>query len=171
MPWITPDGSYYGSNGPVAVGSVPCPERPSPNHSWNGTEWVVTVETARALKKADLQTIFTTKVCDGAASSATGTAYVYCKAASMTECQGAQADLDAAANTAAVAGAPFRLRVTELGTGRKIAVLHTPAQLAQARADGAVRKVALLDHLEAKLAEVEAAQTTAEVDAVAWTLA
>lgn len=41
MPWITPDGEYYGGPGPVADGSKEVSERPSERHIWQGDEWVL----------------------------------------------------------------------------------------------------------------------------------
>ncbi len=57
---------------------------------------------------------------------------------------------------------------TNQATGVKAAVTHTPAQIQQAFNDGAVFKMARLSKFRTLKAQVEAAATVADVEAVVW---
>lgn len=59
MPWITPDGEYYGGPGPVAEGAVEVPIRPSGRHVWQGGAWVLGQARALRLVPLDFLNLFT----------------------------------------------------------------------------------------------------------------
>lgn len=70
---------------------------------------------------------------------------------------------------AAQLGVALQYRCTEVATsGIKQHRLHTHAQIAQVLADGATIKMTLLQTLAAKRAQVEAAQTIEDIEAITW---
>lgn len=59
MPWITPDGEYYGGPGPVAAGSMEVSTRPSDRHVWQDGAWVLGPTQAMRLAPLDFLNLFT----------------------------------------------------------------------------------------------------------------
>lgn len=174
MPWID-----FDANG-IAVGVYANAQRAAQifvattppdvgKYTWDGAQWNMTLSAAKQQQIAQLDAAYVGAVCAGVTSSATGTAYTYCKAADLNSANGAQADLDSAANTCALlaAGSTLDYLVTD-SNGNRVSVAHTAPQLQQARLDGANRKVALINYLQQQIAAVNAATTVADVQAITW---
>lgn len=164
------DGVYH--EGDPQFGDTEVPQQPGADYQWDGVQWYLPLSVAQANQIAALDAAYAAKVCDGVTSSATGTAYTYCKAADLASASSAQSDLDSAANVVALlpAGAALAYLVTD-ANGDRVSINHTAAQLQQARLDGAQRKVALINYLQQQIAAVQAATTVADVQAITWGMA
>ncbi|HEX9842410.1 MAG TPA: hypothetical protein VGC20_06650 [bacterium] len=112
----------------------------------------------KATRRAALSADCNAAITGGFESDALGSAHRY------------DSDLEAQVNLvgAASLGAAVDYTCTEVATGTKGSVTHTAAQIKQVLKDGAAIKIALLAQYRARVADVEAAETEAEVEAVVW---
>lgn len=130
--------------------------------TWSGTAWVETLATAQSTKIQSLNDSYTTAVTGTFQSSALGTSHTY-KAGvkSRTDILGAMLVAQQTAST-------VDFECVDDSTGLDVFVAHTASQLQQVLSDGAAKAVSDKQNLLTKTADVNAATTVSDVDAITW---
>lgn len=123
---------------------------------------VINADVMKAKKIAALSSACKAEILSGFVSSALGAAHKYDGDLES------QMNLAGAKDYAVANNVAVNFTCTNQATGVKASVSHTPAQIQQAFNDGAAFKMSRLSKFRTLKAQVEAAATVAEVEAVVW---